>query len=546
MSKKTEKEPKEKKHFNKKKLKYGSVSTVITVVVIAVIVFINLIAGILTDRNGLKLDLTPDKLYEVSQDTIDYVKTIDTDVEIAVFDTESYYHSNTYYKMVLETLNKFVQYSDHISYDFYDVTENPEVVSKYTANYNGEITTGNIVVAADDKVKVLSVSQDLFTYTTDSYYGTQSLSGYAGEQELLSALMSVTDANPKTAAFITKYNGSAIFGSETVEAINSLAELMDKNGYELAFVDVIADEISPEDYDLVVLPAPASDLTDDGITKLEDFLYNGGNLDRNMIYIADTSQRKTPNIDAFLEIWGIEVGGNQIIESDNNKIQQINVVRNTMGMPQDAKAPIVSISDDSYSQGLSNTKLPVVAPATRNISLLFDSNVDRTTTALLSSSETSLLYPLNLQEASEETQIDLSGDTAETEAETEATEETTEFDAESAEKGTNVAMALATKSNTDSQSVTHTNNLLVIGGASMLDPYITSGSTFNNAEFIVNAVNKICGKENTVIISEKNLGTESIDITVSQMSVISKVVIYVIPAIVVVSGIVVFIRRRNR
>ena len=92
MSKETAKEPKKKKSFNKKKLKYGSVATVITVVFIAVIVFINLIAGILTERKGLKLDLTPEKYYDISQQTIDYVSSIDKDVEIAVFDNESNYH----------------------------------------------------------------------------------------------------------------------------------------------------------------------------------------------------------------------------------------------------------------------------------------------------------------------------------------------------------------------------------------------------------------------------------------------------------------------
>ena len=204
MSKETAKEPKKKKSFNKKKLKYGSVATVITVVFIAVIVFINLIAGILTERKGLKLDLTPEKYYDISQQTIDYVSSIDKDVEIAVFDNESNYHSNTYYKMVLETLNKLVQYSDHITYNFYDTTKNPDAVNKYAANYNGTISMDNIVIASGDRVKVLSVTQELFAYTTNSYYGTSALSGYKGEQELLSAIMSVTDANPKTAAFITK------------------------------------------------------------------------------------------------------------------------------------------------------------------------------------------------------------------------------------------------------------------------------------------------------------------------------------------------------
>lgn len=79
------------------------------------------------------------------------------------------------------------------------------------------------------------------------------------------------------------------------------------------------------------------------------------------------------------------MGGNQVIESEDKMTQQVNVVRNTMDMNQALKAPIVTASDETFSEGLSNTKLPIIAPMTRNINLLFDANVDRTTTALLSS-----------------------------------------------------------------------------------------------------------------------------------------------------------------
>ena len=175
------------------------------------------------------------------------------------------------------------------------------------------------------------------------------------------------------------------------------------------------------------------------------------------------------------------MGGNQVIESEDKMTQQVNVVRNTMDMNQALKAPIVTASDETFSEGLSNTKLPIIAPMTRNINLLFDANVDRTTTALLSSSESSLLYPLNLTEADDSSQLDLNGESSESEDTTQATEETEEFDASNAEKGSNVVMALATKSNTDSEKVTHTNNMLVIGGASMIDTRLTTGSTYNNA-----------------------------------------------------------------
>lgn len=538
MANETVKPEKEKKPFNKKKLKYGTLATVITVFFIAFVVVINLIAGVITEKKDIKLDLTSEKYYEVSQDTIDYVKGIKNDVEIAVMAKESNFETgSTYMKMVLETLGKYQQYSDHIKVNFYDVASNPDVVTKYSANYNGEISEGDIVVATSDRVKVMSVN-DLFNIQSD-YYGSSSITSYKGEQELTSAIMSVTDANPQKAAFISKYNGSAIYHSDNAYSISALYNLMDKNGYEVSEVDIMTDEISPDDYNIVVLPAPVNDLSEDSIKKLDDFLYNNGDLDRDLIYIADVLQYSTPNINDFLEVWGIEVGGSIVYESDKNKSQYVTTMKGQLS------APIAEMADETYSEGLSNTKLPVIVPLARPVNLLFDANVDRTTTALLTTSDTSFLYPLEMQSAEEaKAKAEAAKNGEET---TEAkTEETTEFDPDSAEKSAQTVMAVATKTNMDSENTAHVNNVMVIGGATILDQVLTYSNTYNNAEYVINAVNKMCGKENGIIIAEKDLSAKTIDVKASQLKAIKNTVIYIIPLAVVAVGIVVFLRRKNR
>ncbi len=538
---------KEKKPFNKKKLKYGSVAVVITVVFIAVVVFVNLIAEILTDKKNLKLDLTAQKYYEVSQDTIDYIKDVKKDVVIDVMYQKENFEKSSYMKMVLETLNKYQQNSDHIEVEFHDIVSEPDVINKYSDVYSGTIQQGSIVVACGDRVKVISSIDDLFTIDTSSYYqtGSSTITGYKGEQELTSAVMSVTDANPKKAAFITGYNGSSIYHSYNSNAVNSLYNLMNKNGYEISQIDILNDDLSPDDYDIVVLPAPVNDLTTDCISKLDDFLYNGGKLDRNMIYIADIFQYKTPNIDDFLEIWGIEVGDSVVYESNADKNQKVTISTGS------AEAPIVSSVDDDFTSELSNTKLPIVAPVSRNINLLFDANVDRTTNSLLQTSDTAYLYPLNMKsvdeakaEAAEQDQAASDAENS-TEATEEETEATTKFDTETAEKATQNVMALAKKTNTENNE-THTNNLLVIGGISLVDPNLTSSATYNNAEFIVNAINQICGKENGIIIAEKSLTQTTIDITAAQITTIRRIIEYVIPLIVIAAGIFVYVWRKNR
>ncbi len=533
---------KEKKPFNKKKLKYGAVATAITVFVIAIVVFINLIAGILTERKGLKLDLTAQNFYEISQESIDYIKNLDTDVEIAVMTKKEDIMNSSMGKIIVESLAKYEQNSEHITVEYYDIEKSPDIVNKYAASYNGEINENSLIIASGDRVKAADIRFDLFSIDTSAYYqtGMYSYTGYIGESVITPAIMSVTDANPKRVAFASFYNNQRIYSSALDNTLNSMMQLLYKSGYEVTAIDFLAQELSPEEYDIVVLPAPMNDLTEDGIAKLENFLYNNGNLDTHMIYISDVTQRKTPNIDAFLEVWGIRVGDGQVIESSSDKRQQVNIDRSGTGYSKTIEAPIVSISDSTYSEGLSNTKLPVVMPGSRNIEVLFDANVDRTATALLTTSDTAVLYPLNLEETQE---ISL-GETAEA---TEETEAPTEFNLDSAERTQQVVAALASKVNVDSNDVTHTNNLLVLGSMSFTDANIVNVSTYNNAEFLISTVNKICGKENNIIIfEEKNFDAKMLNITASQVSAVKWVVMAVIPVIIAICGVVVFIRRKNR
>ena len=70
------------KRFDSKKLRYGTLATAITAIVIVVVVLINVIVGIVMDKYPLKADLTANKIYEVSEKTINYLEGIKSDVEI--------------------------------------------------------------------------------------------------------------------------------------------------------------------------------------------------------------------------------------------------------------------------------------------------------------------------------------------------------------------------------------------------------------------------------------------------------------------------------
>ncbi len=547
-------EKRQKKMQVRKKLKYGGIATAVTVIFVAVVVLLNVVVAQVCKRNpDAVLDLTTANLYEISDDTVDYIKNLDQDVEIAISSEESTFQSDKYYKMISETISKYQGYSDHISVTYFDTTKDPDILSKYQDLYAGDISSNQIIVTSGDRIKVYSLT-DMFEIDQDKYqsyyYGYASLSdcitGFKGEQTLTTAIMNVTDSNPKSVAVITKSNGNYIFSATQANAyaVTAMENLLNDNGYDVKELDMVNDTLDAETYDIVVLPAPANDLTMDAIKKLQDFLQNDGNLGKQLIYVADYTQSVTPNLDAFLKDWNLQVDSSYVREDDNNRNQTVQIVASA---GKGLIAPIVSLGDsENYGGNLANSSLPIVAPLARPIQKL-PSNNGRVVYNLLQSSDTSYAYPLTQQASSgEDTTESASEESQEaTEATTTEGAATTSFDTDSAVRGANTVMALSqSQQSTGSELIE--SDVIVLGSMAMMDYYLTQDSSYNNAEYFVGVLNSVCGKEDSIVIASKDMTATSISATQTQLVTLRTIVVFLIPLAVAAAGIVVFLRRRNR
>lgn len=542
---KADKPKKEKRGLNKKKLKYGSVATGITVVFIAVVVLLNVVVSALMDRYPIKADLTSDKLYEISQQSIDYMKTVTKDIEISVMYSENYFQTgSSYLKIIPETLDKYRQYAGgDVKVTYYDMTANPDAVKQFSNKYSGTIEEGDIVITCGDRIKVIGFDQIIATQTSmdPATYQQKTDYSFVGEQSITAAIMSVTDANPMTVGIINQVAGNDIYYQTSAYSVQMVQELLDKNGYDVKTIDIMSGELDPETYDLLVLPAPYNDLTEAMVKKLEDFLYNDGKYQRNLFYIADGYQSTSmPNLNAFLNIWGIEIGNSIVYEGDDSVAQYVQLALGTI-----SHIPVAALTDnETYNQKLAASKLPVIAPLGRPIKLLWEANNDRTTASLLQSSATSFLRPFTSTESEDTAQPGANGsDSAQT---TEAqTTTTTAFDQSKAETGVQNLMAVSTTT-FYSGAESYASNLMVLSSSSMLDYYVAQNASYRNAEYIIGAVNTMVGKDNTTVIAPKALEQTTIVITEGQVNAIRTVTVIGIPAFVLLLGLVVYLRRRNR
>ncbi len=131
-----EKTEKSVKSLNRtRRLRHGTMATVLSVCFVAAVVLVNVIASIVVERFPISVDLTCNKVFELSQESIDYVESLDKDIEVYVLATEEDFSgSNQYYNQANTVINKYAQYSDHIHVTYVDIYPTPD----FAANYPNE------------------------------------------------------------------------------------------------------------------------------------------------------------------------------------------------------------------------------------------------------------------------------------------------------------------------------------------------------------------------------------------------------------------------
>lgn len=524
-----------------KKIKYGSMSVITIVIVTAIVVVINFMAAEMEKRSPMKIDLTADKRYDLSEETIDVLEKLDKDVDILVtmpksnFDTlaenqsaalsyqlqmmNQYYGTNynsnvdVPYDMIPVILEKYEMYSKQgsgkgsVNVKYADLKVDPDAAAEYQANYSGgEIPSYSIVVASGDNVRVIASDEITGMLAVDEaamQNNTFSLV-FAGESRLTSDIMNVVDSNIIDVAIIKTANGQNIFRTDDAELVDSIEnELLSKNGYSCTDIDIVTDELDTEKYDMVVIPLPQNDFTEDGIKKLQDFLYNDEKYGKNLVFIPCYTNINSPNLDEFLADWSIRIEKTLIVDS-----------KNYMGQAGYQNI-LLNISDSESVGEVPNKSLPLIAPFSREITVLGKNNQNKVT-EVLKSSQTSGILQLLAEDA--------------------------EY---SEQAGSRNVAVISTREHAVDLDV-YKSRVIAFGSSMMFyNEYIVQNNNYNNANVILNMLNIANGKEVSAVIPEKALQQNYIAPT-SKESAVIKVIIVAVAAGVALAGLAVLIRRRNR
>lgn len=483
-----------KNSFHTSGTKHGSYSVGLTVLVIAVIVVFNLIVGQIPEayRN---LDVSSTKIYDISDTTTELLDSLESDVDMTVLAVRDETDER-----IRTFLSKYDALSNKINIEWIDPVLHPSALTEYDASED------TIVVSCADTGKTTTVSFDdilVFDEYSYYYYGSMSYTSFDGEGQLTSAVNYVTNDVERT-IYQTTGHGEG-------ELSSTITDMLDKNNYLLSETNLLMETAVPEDCDLLLMYAPTADLSEDEAQMLRDYLASGGKI---MVIFGETGASELANLSGILTEYGMEPVNGYIADPSRcyqGKYFYIFPELSVSGdMAEGISTQMVLLT---YAQGMN-----LADPERDTISVTdFMSSSDQAY-AITEDAQTEGSYAIG---ATATETVTLSSGEDEDSSDTSADSEESEESEETAES-----------------------RLTVITAGSLIDQGITdSFSQLENTQLFMNAVTANFEGVQNLSIEAKSLSVEYN--TVQHAGLFSMIMIFGIPAVILIAGFAVWFRRRK-
>lgn len=471
-------------------------NTTQTVLFVAVLVAIFIAINVYIQSLDLEMiDVTKNKIYTLSDSSKDVIKNIDKDITIYLYGIEDG-------SLLANFVNKYSKENEHIKVNFLTEESNLAKVQEYDLKSGYEI----IVIECNGSSKIIDTSYELNSY--DNVTGQEV---DLTEQTLTNSILAIaTDQKPKI--YFTEGHDEYSLNSE----MGVLATYLQNEAYVASSVNLLTEGKVPDDCNLLVIMAPVKDFMEQEVESVLDYINNGGNL----ILSSDVGNLNEtyPNLQKVYNEYGVTLNHTGYVYETDSSYALSNYPN--IFMPHVSYSN--DITTDIYTDGTGTLWL-VYAGRLEFVSDEQLKALNITRDDILKSSDDAL-FVTNIAQSAEEA-------------------------AKSAEKGQSVISSVLTKTvKPDIESTA-----VIIANASFITDYkieqLSSSYPIsylgNNRDFMLNSMAYLTKKENTLKI-RKDMSSSTYAPTEEQHRIVM-IIIFVIPILIIFSGVVVWnLRRRKR
>ncbi len=276
----------------------------VTALIICAVVGVNLALRYLPEEKT-RVDLTYNQIHSITEETRNYLSSLTQDVNIYVLAD-----ADTRDDTVYATLRDMESVTDRLTVQYVSPETNPYFYMAYT---DTAPDTNSMIVVSGAKSRVIDyydcyqVQYDYaYNEATAKYEATDyRISGYDGEGRIVAGIAYVLSEEN------TKFY--VISGHDEVELDEELLARMENANYDLATINLLTYDEIPEDGDCVMVLGPLTDLNEADAAKIKAFLDKGKS---GIFVVAYTDKEELENYYSIFADYGIIVMPGLVCEDD--------------------------------------------------------------------------------------------------------------------------------------------------------------------------------------------------------------------------------------
>ncbi len=269
--------------FHSRQMRYGTNVALSILGIIGIAVFVNVI---IAQRFNKRIDLTEYKRHSLSEQTRQVLKSIDKEMKIIAFFTES----NRSIPNVKHYLNLYAHETKNIKVSLIDPDHENNLADKYGIKRDG--------------------------YTVFDNGERHEITAIVSEQAYTNTLLKVIKNETKRVYFLTGHEERSIddFSSRGYQQVKT--ELQ-KINYEVLSLSLLKEQQIPADCNVLVVAAPTKPIRKDEIETIEKFLDKNGKL----LLLLDPSHNSPNDVNGelvqLMKKWGVKIGNDLVFDRVN-------------------------------------------------------------------------------------------------------------------------------------------------------------------------------------------------------------------------------------
>ncbi len=465
--------------------KYTTNAIVYAVIMVTIIGVLNFIAT----KETKQWDLTKNKRYTLSEQSVKVLKSLKEDINILMF------YSDIEKPMLTDLLKQYAYNNEKFKFEFVDINKKPHI-------------------AEQNQVKAPRTAILKYKGQVEKLYGM------FGEQEFTNALIRVSRAGKKSIYFLTGH-GEADPDAMDAKGMSAVKTALTDLNFNVSKLNLIEKPEVPKDCQAIIVAGPVTELMAPEEASITKYLNEGG----HAFFMVDP--KPAFGCEAFLKNYGFEVGVNLVIDSKP--------ALKALGFG-DYTIPLCPVYDQSHEitknftiatfmpYARSVTPSPNPQPGVRMSALVKTTADSFADTTYLTNPNIKLddnvdvKGPITVVASYAKTlpNINKSGDTSEN----------------------------ALKSDADAKKSKETEARIVVAGTSKAarNQYI---NLQGNGNLVLNIINYLAEEEDLIAIKPKTSPQAKINMTAQDANNIFYLTLFLMPAVVIMSGFTVWFYRNR-